>query len=729
MSSASPSQLGRYEIQAVLGKGSMGIVYLARDPLIGRLVALKTFRPNLGGDDEDAARFRTRFLREAQSAGILSHPNIVTVHDVVEGSEEEATFIAMEYVQGTNLKEVLRYGKPLEMAEVVEVLRQMAGSLDYAHGKGVVHRDVKPANVLLTPQRQVKLTDFGIARFEASNLTHDGQLLGTPNYMSPEQVQGREVDHRTDLFSLGVVLYEMITRQKPFSGESLTAVTHRIVYDKHTPLERYVGGMPEPITLLIDRALAKEPAKRFQTAQEMADELTGIVAVYERQIALSETQSIDDGVNTGLRAGAIPPPPDGSNGEATAAAGPAPTRDDPTPAGGVPRLGEASAHTYPSMGSIAAPASGTKQAGGTTGVGAGPAMAGGPSAPAGEGTEGAGGGLLGGFREWLRPEPGFGKPDWPRLGLAAAVVAVVVLGFGYLLQGWLWPEGEGLEAPTVAERVEKEYGEALREGRRAHERGDPEAAAAAFRRAEVLKPEEDGPRLLREAAERRAQMEKMSQMERERLTIQAAAAEEALAAGRYQEALSTALIVVESEPKSEPGSEADGEADGEALKEPTLASAEEVVRRARSALAREEQRRQQTLQAERAAAAEAAVVEEQLAEAEPQEAPTVPSSLSVLLETEGEGRLVVRVDGILMADVGYQHVEKVGVFRRKKPYRGETRLPGLDVEAGERAIRYEVRPAEGPPQTGTLDVSFPPGEARSLILVYSPGSTLAARVE
>ena len=254
MSSASPSQLGRYEIQAVLGKGSMGVVYLARDPLIGRLVALKTFRPNAGADDEDAERFRARFLREAQSAGILSHPNIVTVHDVVESSAEDETFIAMEYVQGTNLKEVLRYGKALEMGEVVEIFQQMAGALDYAHAKGVVHRDVKPANVLLTPQRQVKITDFGIARFEASNLTHDGQLLGTPNYMSPEQVQGREVDHRTDLFSLGVVLYEMIARHKPFTGENLTAVTHRIVYDQHTPLADYVGGLPEPLGALVDRA-------------------------------------------------------------------------------------------------------------------------------------------------------------------------------------------------------------------------------------------------------------------------------------------------------------------------------------------------------------------------------------------------------------------------------------------------------------------------------------------
>ncbi len=685
MSSASPSQLGRYEIQAVLGKGSMGVVYLARDPLIGRLVALKTFRPSAGADDEDAERFRARFLREAQSAGILSHPNIVTVHDVVESSAEDETFIAMEYVQGTNLKEVLRYGKALEMGEVVEIFHQMAGALDYAHERGVVHRDIKPANVLLTPQRQVKITDFGIARFEASNLTHDGQLLGTPNYMSPEQVQGREVDRRTDLFSLGVVLYEMIARHKPFSGENLTAVTHRIVYDQHTPLSDYVGGLPEPLGALIDRALAKDPDHRFQNAGDMAAELARLVAVYEQQIALSETQSIAPG----------------AAGDATFAMDRSPgaggTDDDDSrsatlPGGGL--AGPPPPPDAPGDTSVTGPARGTGDGASDT------------TEANGVGTSVAGGGVLYGFRRWLKPEPGFGAPDWPRLALVAVVVALLVTGFGALILGWMEPEVEPVAESMAEERLEREFLEAWREGIRANEAGDPEAAAAAFRRAEALRPDEPRVRRLREAAERRAEMETMSELARERLALQTAAADEALAAGRYQEALSTATVVLESEPENE--------------------IAGRVADEARTALARAARQRQVAREEERAAEGGEA---DPSAGAEEEAAATGPASLAVLLETEGEGRLVVEVDGVLMVDVGYEYVDRVGLFRRKKPYRGVTRLPGVEVEPGSRELRYEVRPDDGPAQTGTMEVEFPAGETRSLILDYTPDRALVAHLE
>ena len=245
----------------------MGVVYLARDPLIGRLVALKTFRIGYSVKDQEMEQFRIRFMREAQSAGILTHPNIVTIHDVVEASDEGLAFIAMEYVRGTNLKLLLQGDQPLSLAVVLDVIAQVGDALDYAHSNRVVHRDVKPANILITTDNRVKITDFGIARLDSSNLTQEGQLLGTPNYMAPEQIQGKEVDHRADLFSLGVVLYEMLTRHKPFQGENLTVVSHRIVYDHFTPPAASTSGTcRRASSRILDRALEKDPARRYQRA-------------------------------------------------------------------------------------------------------------------------------------------------------------------------------------------------------------------------------------------------------------------------------------------------------------------------------------------------------------------------------------------------------------------------------------------------------------------------------
>ena len=273
MAAANPSKLGRYEIVDEIGKGAMGIVYLAKDPLIGRLVALKTFRVGYAVKDEELQQFRSRFIREAQSAGILSHPNIVTIHDVVDASDEGVTFIAMEYVRGTNLKELLQSEREITLPFAIDVVCQIADALDYAHSKGVVHRDIKPANVLITSDNRVKITDFGIARLNTSSLTHEGQLLGTPNYMAPEQILGKDVDQRADIFSLGVVLYEMVTRRKPFQGENMTVVTHRIVYDAFTPPDQHAPGLPVAVKSALHRALEKDPNRRYQHAGEMAEDL------------------------------------------------------------------------------------------------------------------------------------------------------------------------------------------------------------------------------------------------------------------------------------------------------------------------------------------------------------------------------------------------------------------------------------------------------------------------
>ncbi|MCB1054745.1 MAG: protein kinase [Acidobacteria bacterium] len=314
MHTGTPSKLGRYEVLEELGKGSMGVVYLARDPLIGRLVALKTFHVGHGLGDTEIQQFHARFLREAQSCGILSHPNIVTIHDIVVPAEPGDVFMAMEYVRGSNLKQLLqRAGRP-ELEFTARVVCQIADALDYAHSKGVVHRDVKPANILLTADNQVKITDFGIALLNTSNLTQDGQMLGTPNYMAPEQIRGTDVDHRADIFSLGVVLYEMLTRRKPFPGDNLTVVTYRIVNESFDPPEQYVGKLHPGLREVLERALAKNPDDRFTTASEMAAELRRLLPVASTPLVgentaelLAETMASLPGLD--LPELSVPPPP------------------------------------------------------------------------------------------------------------------------------------------------------------------------------------------------------------------------------------------------------------------------------------------------------------------------------------------------------------------------------------------------------------------------------------
>ncbi|MHB8796828.1 MAG: protein kinase domain-containing protein [Thermoanaerobaculia bacterium] len=270
-----------------LGKGAMGVVYLGRDPVIGRLVALKTIRA-VSEDDVEQREFQERFLREAQAAGILSHPNIVTVHDVGEETSTFTSFIAMEYVEGKNLKQLVTEKTIFGFERIAEIIGQVAEALDYAHRRGIVHRDVKPANIIITPEGQVKITDFGIAKIEKSNLTTTGQFLGTPNYMSPEQVTGDAVDGRSDLFSLGVVLYELLTRKKPFTAENLTSISYKIVHERFVPPETYDAGIPTEFVGVLDKALAKDPAERFQRGNDFA------LALFEFKAREEERQMLRD---------------------------------------------------------------------------------------------------------------------------------------------------------------------------------------------------------------------------------------------------------------------------------------------------------------------------------------------------------------------------------------------------------------------------------------------------
>ena len=267
-------QLGRYLIERVLGKGAMGIVYLARDPVIGRLVALKTL--NVSADSEEGEEFRQRFLREAQAAGILNHPGIVTVFDAGVDEATGLSFIAMEYVEGRSLKELLKSGHMFTYSEVARVGSALASGLDYAHARGVIHRDIKPANILITNQGAIKITDFGVARLESSNLTAEGQFIGTPNYMSPEQVAGTPVDGRSDLFSLGVVVFELITGTRPFGGNSLTEVSYKIVHEAPPIPSHLRPALPPPFNPILLKLLEKDPARRYQKGADVARALDAL---------------------------------------------------------------------------------------------------------------------------------------------------------------------------------------------------------------------------------------------------------------------------------------------------------------------------------------------------------------------------------------------------------------------------------------------------------------------
>jgi serine/threonine protein kinase len=270
-------KLGRYEVVRELGKGAMGIVYLAKDPLIGRLVALKTIRVQ-NNDDDEAKEFQQRFVREAQAAGILNHPSIVTVHDIGQDDTTGVSFIAMEYVEGQNLKEVLSQGRPIGFEQIGEIIAQVAEALDFAHAKGIVHRDVKPANIILLDSLRAKITDFGIAKITSGgNLTTTGQFLGTPNYMAPEQIKGAPVDGRTDIFSLGICLYECLTRRKPFGGDSLTAISYKIVHESFPPLHEINPQIPDGYEEVVTQCLAKEPGKRYQRGKDLAAALRAVI--------------------------------------------------------------------------------------------------------------------------------------------------------------------------------------------------------------------------------------------------------------------------------------------------------------------------------------------------------------------------------------------------------------------------------------------------------------------
>jgi serine/threonine protein kinase len=468
-----PKKIGRYEVVGEIGRGAMGVVYRARDPLIGREVALKALRISVALSKEESEQFRQRFIREAQSAGILSHPNIVTIHDIVGAADDDLTYIAMEFVAGQTLRHLLSSEEPFSLELAVDLIRQVADGLDYAHSKGVVHRDIKPANILIADGNRAKITDFGIARVNASNLTLDGQLLGTPNYMAPEQIVGNEIDHRADLFSLGVVFYETLTRHKPFPGENLTTVAHRVVYEPFEPAETYLPDLPEEIRQVLRKALEKQPSKRFQRGAEFSLSL-------KRALEQARGESTSPTV-------LLPQRPLGSPDLSTMAAvtgsGPdaATLVSEPAPTQAILAPVSLPAAPKPAAPMPAAPMPAAPKKAGVGPVSTAPRKKGVP------------------------------------LTLGVFAVLALVLAGGL---GWLWMKGKAdpvappgplsvpaqpsQSAPPSEPARSAEYVSAIAEGQRLLIAGYAAAAAAAFAQAERLEPGDPTAQSLREEAERQA---------------------------------------------------------------------------------------------------------------------------------------------------------------------------------------------------------------------------------
>lgn len=264
------TRAGRYQIVSELGRGSMGVVYQGFDPIIGRTVAIKTMLTE-GFAPAEFEEYKARFQREAQSAGVLAHPNIVTVYDF--GEDSGVLYLAMEFLEGKSLQALVEEQTILPVETIIPMYEQVCSALDHAHRHRIVHRDIKPANIMILESGLVKVTDFGIAKMMSMGMTQAGQILGTPNYMSPEQVKGRSVDGRADIFSLGVILYELVTGEKPFGGQNITTVIYKIINENPISPRELDATIPVGLSYVIQKALAKSQDERYQTCRELAEDL------------------------------------------------------------------------------------------------------------------------------------------------------------------------------------------------------------------------------------------------------------------------------------------------------------------------------------------------------------------------------------------------------------------------------------------------------------------------
>ncbi|MEL7060092.1 MAG: protein kinase [Acidobacteriota bacterium] len=689
-----PEKLGRYEIVEELGKGAMGLVYLARDPLIRRQLALKTFRLGYSAGDAELEQFKARFLREAQSAGILSHPNIVTIHDVVVDDGGDF-FIAMEYVKGTDLKRLMQRQGRLDLRFVFDIVAQIADGLDYAHQKGVVHRDIKPANIIITAEKQAKITDFGIARIDASNLTVEGQLLGTPNYMAPEQIQGKAVDHRADLFSLGVMLYEMVTGRKPFAGENLTAVTHRIVHDSPEPPGELVAGLPPGLGALLDRALAKSPADRYQRGGEMAADLRAIYDPKAERPASPRTASFlgdrpqDAGSSAlgGTLGGATMVPsgtlaPGASSAPGATVAGGATITPGTTPSALSGTFGPQAVPTDLSARGAMPPSSivgsGSESSPSVFPTADG-TFAGGPTPP----------------RALVAPAPSIGAASSPKGGsrwialgaTAAAILLVAILALVFL-------RGASTDADTdgaaVGDSGSSPTDDLVASGRAAMAQGEPLRAIELFDRALVIAAGDPEIRALREEARRMLEAGDLSPEERALRD-----AEQALDERRYDDAVTSAREALRLAPESD--------------------EAPQLIERAIEARDRQELARQAVRDRFTRSGGAEAPTQDRRPPPPRVERPAARATLAI----EFRSRVS---DGLVSVFVGSRSVFKEN-FRFSGG--GGVLQHSGEVEAGEHRLRVYLRRAGGRTTTKELEGTFAAGGAKTLEIDVDAGGGLA----
>ena len=296
-----PALLGRYQVVETLGRGAMGVVYKGYDPLIARSVALKTIRKDLL-DQDHLGESIERFRNEAMASGRLNHPGIIAIHEY--GEHENTAFIVMEYAPGDSLAGYISRRTSIRLDEIGGIMAQILDALGYAHDNGIIHRDVKPGNVIVGPTGRIKVTDFGIARINSSTLTQTGMIMGTPSYMAPEQYVGLAIDQRADVFSAGVLLYELLTGIKPFAGATHT-VAYKICHEPHRPPSQVNAGLPGSLDAVLSRALAKKPEARFSSAREFAAALSSVIQHHEMH---SQEPTV-------IRTGAATAQPSGKTGE------------------------------------------------------------------------------------------------------------------------------------------------------------------------------------------------------------------------------------------------------------------------------------------------------------------------------------------------------------------------------------------------------------------------------
>jgi serine/threonine-protein kinase len=277
MAAELPGKIGRYEIRQELGRGMMGIVYLADDPVLGRPIALKTIQLAFVAPETEREAFEKRFLGEARVAARLAHPGIVVVHDVGRDPETGTLYIALEYLRGSTLAEATASGAPLPWREALGITARLARALHHAHAQGVIHRDVKPANVMLLPSGEIKVMDFGIAKVPQQDLTAAGQFFGTPLYMSPEQARGDPVDGRSDLFAAGAIAYRLLTGRAAFAAGNVTAILSRVLTERPQAPSTVAPGIPEAVDYVVGRALSKDPADRYPDGETMAEDVDDVL--------------------------------------------------------------------------------------------------------------------------------------------------------------------------------------------------------------------------------------------------------------------------------------------------------------------------------------------------------------------------------------------------------------------------------------------------------------------